>query len=64
MPIFIMLNKYVSFLVNLSDPDNEDSVIYGKFDDSDRESREFVIFQKLQIVIETGQRGVSSVHLV
>ena len=65
MPIFIILNKYVSFLVYHSIIlKTEDSVIYGKFDDSDHASREFVVIQTTQIVIETGQKGVSSVHLV
>ena len=65
MPIFIILNKYVSFLFYHSIIlKTEDSVIYGKFDDSYHASREFVTFQTTQIVIETGQKGVSFVHPV
>ena len=62
MPIFIILKEYVSFLVYHSIIlKTEDSVIYGKFDDSYHASPEFFLFQTTQIVIETGQKGVSSV---
>ena len=64
MPIFIILNMYISFSAYHSDLKNEDYIIDGVFDDRFNASPELVIFQTMQIVIETGQKRVSSVHLV